>query len=204
MDKYQTWVRNGLTRTGKTAKGLADALGVAPARVTEITKGLRKVKLSEIGKIAAYLDLQPPPDAVSITTLTVKRVMVVGRIEAGTWREKAEEADLSASVPAVIDPRYPAEDQQAYKIGTKCEALGLEINDYVIVVPFKGDDGDIARRILLVCKIMRQGLEAFALGEINRSNSTEVTFLIPSDYKNISLTKASIVGRIIALHRPYV
>lgn len=57
LDRYQAWVKNGLRDTGKSAKGLADALRVAPARVSEIIKGARKVQLSEVPKIAAYLGL---------------------------------------------------------------------------------------------------------------------------------------------------
>lgn len=42
---------------GKTQTGLATALGIDPSRVTEIIKGERRIKSSEVAPLAAYLEM---------------------------------------------------------------------------------------------------------------------------------------------------
>lgn len=42
---------------GKTQTGLAAALGIDPSRVTEIIKGGRQIKSSEVAPLAAYLEM---------------------------------------------------------------------------------------------------------------------------------------------------
>lgn len=201
MDKYQTWVRAGLQKSqNKSAKGLAQALGVAPARITEITKGVRKVKATEVPKIAAYLELPPPSEHVQYSNLALGQVRIMGRIEAGVWRERAEDATgMLSSIPCVIDERYPPEQQRAYSIGTRSVDAGVDVGDFVIVAPLHSDDK--SRRKLIVVKIEKQGLEALALAGIDGDT---LSFLIPFDQKPIPAAKAKIVGRVIAIYRPLI
>lgn len=203
MDKYQSWVRTGLLKSGKSAKGLALALGIAPARVTEITKGDRKVKATEVAKIAAYLELPPPSDHIQYTTYVMERVRIMGRIEAGVWRERAEDTiEGLQSIPCVIDERYPPETQRAYLVGTKSVDAGVDVGDYVIVAPLTGDERN---RRMLVVKMEKNGLEALALaGVIPNGGADTLQFLIPADQKPIHLSKAKVVGRVIAIYRPLI
>jgi transcriptional regulator with XRE-family HTH domain len=46
-----------LRPAGKTLTGLAEAMGVTPARITEIMKGERQVKASELPSLASYLEM---------------------------------------------------------------------------------------------------------------------------------------------------
>lgn len=58
---------------------------------------------------------------------------LVGRIEAGTWRDPGFEEPVSMDIPLAPDPRYPAEDQIAFLVvGSHADALG--INDGMIAV----------------------------------------------------------------------
>jgi len=54
------WIKDRirlLRPTGKTQTGLATALGIDPSRVTEIIKGDRQIKSSEVAPLAAYLEM---------------------------------------------------------------------------------------------------------------------------------------------------
>jgi transcriptional regulator with XRE-family HTH domain len=54
------WIKDRvrfLRPKGKTQTGLAAALGIDPSRVTEIIKGDRQIKSSEVAPLAAYLEM---------------------------------------------------------------------------------------------------------------------------------------------------
>lgn len=52
-------IKQGLSKPGKTKSGLAKALGRNPSAVTDLLKGDRQLKASEIPKVRAYLELNP-------------------------------------------------------------------------------------------------------------------------------------------------
>lgn len=59
-DRFIDWIREGLKRPGKTQVGIANALGIAHPQITQMLKGKRRIKVDEISKIAAYLELPTP------------------------------------------------------------------------------------------------------------------------------------------------
>lgn len=61
MDEKQ-WIRDGLGKPGKTKTGLATAIGRAPSAITALLSGPRKLQLTEIPRIAAYLEVDVPDD----------------------------------------------------------------------------------------------------------------------------------------------
>ena len=102
------WIESRLKDIGKSKSGLADLLGVSPARVTEILKGERKIQLSELPAIARYLGVST--DQVLKEVLGpfdkaaehgVRTVLVVGAVQAGHWDESydwPEDETYSVSV----------------------------------------------------------------------------------------------------------
>lgn len=55
------WIKDrlkGLRAKGKNQTGLGRALGLEPARVTEIIQGNRQIKIPEIPKLAEYLEME--------------------------------------------------------------------------------------------------------------------------------------------------
>src|SRR5690348_190076 len=52
------WIASRLDELGKTRSGLARALGLPRARVFEIINGTRRVQLSELSPLAAYLNTE--------------------------------------------------------------------------------------------------------------------------------------------------
>lgn len=205
MDKFQKWVRSGLQQPGKTAKGLAAALGVAPARVTEITKGDRKVKATEITRIALYLELPPPSDQISYTSVSVGQVPVMGRIEDGVWRERIKnDTQDYAALPHVIDERFPPDSQIAYVIETPAPEAGLIAGDYVIAAPYSAAHLKANRRCMVVVQIEKHNLVSLALATLTDGADGNLNFLIPSGYSPIAVRSAKILAQVIAIHRPLI
>jgi phage repressor protein C with HTH and peptisase S24 domain len=61
---YIEELKQGLTRPGKTQRGLAAMLGLDPAAVNRMLKGKRHLKADELARAREYLDLPepaPPP-----------------------------------------------------------------------------------------------------------------------------------------------
>lgn len=54
------WIRNGLSRPGKTQRGLATALGLDPSAVSRLLTGSRQLRAAEIPVVAAYLESEAP------------------------------------------------------------------------------------------------------------------------------------------------
>ncbi|MGE3338764.1 MAG: helix-turn-helix transcriptional regulator [Alphaproteobacteria bacterium] len=57
------WIRDGLTRPGKTQRGLAAALGIDPSAVSRLLTGRRRLRADEIVAVADYLGVRPPLEA---------------------------------------------------------------------------------------------------------------------------------------------
>lgn len=142
---YIDWIRAGLTKPGKSGKGLAGHLKRNPSVVTRILSGNREIKANELPRIADYLDSEIPVaglawDAkVNGTTtyrrasnlgpaLSVRLVPVMAVIAPGVWREAGgDSVAAKARVPAVPDQRLAEIDQYA------CEIEGSP-GSYVICV----------------------------------------------------------------------
>lgn len=60
------WLKRGLDKPDKTQRGLAEALGIDPAGVNRMLKGLRQIKVLEVKLAARYLDESPPQSVTSI------------------------------------------------------------------------------------------------------------------------------------------
>ena len=107
---------------GKSKKGLADALKLWPARITEIIAGRRELSPAEVLGIAHYLEL-PPTLVLAYATggalrpAKLGQVWVKGSVQAGAWREAVEwpQGDWRPA-PLSPDVRY-----------SKLEQFGLEV-----------------------------------------------------------------------------
>lgn len=60
QEAYRDWIARGLEKPGKRKRDLADALRLNPSAVTRILDGSRRLQLTEIPRIAAYLGEAPP------------------------------------------------------------------------------------------------------------------------------------------------
>ena len=95
-DVRNKWLAERLEETGRTASGLANAMGLAPARITEIVNGTRRIRIDELGVLSSYLQL--PVEEV-LTHLEVPlgsapsgsvRIKIRGTVQAGNWHPAGE------------------------------------------------------------------------------------------------------------------
>ena len=59
-DDILAWLNRGLAESGRTQRGLANALGVDPASINRLLKGKRKLRVDEIEPAARYLGIEAP------------------------------------------------------------------------------------------------------------------------------------------------
>lgn len=90
------WLADRLEEIGKTQLGLAQELGVAPARVTDIVKGQRRIQINELAVIASYLRLSVR-DVLEQLEVPIGKtvegsvsVSIRGTVQAGNWRPAGE------------------------------------------------------------------------------------------------------------------
>lgn len=87
------WLSNRLKELGKKSRGLAQHLGVADSRITEIKKGLREIQTDELAAIATYLEW--PVDEVlhrihgNLSGAGSVTSFLKGEVQAGHWMESA-------------------------------------------------------------------------------------------------------------------
>jgi hypothetical protein len=139
---YAKWIRDALEANPQLSQaGLARALGhdTDRSRVTKIIQGVRRIQISEIPIIAAYLRVPPPNMPIQeIPTDDGPSLPCAGSIAVGIWSEaKMTRRAPTVAVPARIDPRFPAADQIAYEMTDGATALGILPGDYLICMPFR-------------------------------------------------------------------
>lgn len=123
--KYIEWIKVGLQQPGKTQSGLAKHLGIAHPQITQLLKGARSLKVSEPPKIAEYLELPDPFSEILPVTTNMIPVPVIGKTEAGSFRE-VDEFDQSEQVFMSLPPddRFPGARQLAFDVeGDSMNAL---------------------------------------------------------------------------------
>lgn len=93
LDELRRWIDGGRLQQ----KEIAAELGVAPARISEILKGTRRIQQREMPILARLFGMSDPGDS------NVRRIRRVGRVPAGSLREALAETtdsvEVSASVP---------------------------------------------------------------------------------------------------------
>lgn len=108
------WIETRLNEIGRSKRELAGALNVLPARITEITKGTRRIQASEIRPLAVFLGI--PETAVlaninhtqELHPAKLGAIMVRGAVEAGMWRDAIEWPQSEwYQAPVSGNPEYP-------------------------------------------------------------------------------------------------
>lgn len=90
LDALRRIVASGKVRQTEVAA----ELGIAPARVSEMLKGTRKVQLREIPILTRYLGMEDALDP------SVRRIARIGMVPAGSLREALADAPATFEVPS--------------------------------------------------------------------------------------------------------
>lgn len=164
MKTYLDWISEGLKQKGKTQKGLANHLGLAHPQITQLMKGNRRLDVTELPRIAEYLELDlPAGEAVPYKGAMVP-VRRVGIVEAGAFRE-VDEFDQSEYQEIYLprDEKYPNARQVIFEVsgdsmndlrprpifpGDQCVCVSyedvahqVEMRDGIVVVIQRTQDG---------------------------------------------------------------
>ncbi|MBZ9653516.1 LexA family protein [Phyllobacterium lublinensis] len=124
-DPYIKWVVENLEQPGKTQTGLAESLGLHPSAINKVVKGKRQLKTHEVTAAAAYFGVTPPTPEIRAAAGGLIPVPVVGKTEAGSFRE-VDELDQSEQVFISLPPddRFPGARQMAFDVeGDSMNAL---------------------------------------------------------------------------------
>lgn len=114
MDIVQE-IEDGLKKPGKSKSGLADALNLHPNAVTNILKGTRQVKASELPPIREYLELDPTVPIVGAVGASSEAVYFYG-----------EGDDPGERVPAP-----PEATPTTVAVEIRGQSLGIGLNGWV-------------------------------------------------------------------------
>lgn len=106
------WIADRLEELGKSKAGLADAVGLPRPRITDILRGDRAVKASEIPPMARYLELDPGYVLLRVTSKEVLepvelpfiQLEIRGAVQAGLWAPAIEWPPDEWEVVAVPRP----------------------------------------------------------------------------------------------------
>lgn len=90
LAELRLWISSGRV----LQKEIAAELGIAPARVTEMLKGTRKVQQREMPVLIRYFGMDEGPDP------SVRLIPRIGMVPAGALREALADAPNSVEVPA--------------------------------------------------------------------------------------------------------
>jgi repressor LexA len=112
-------IERALKKPGKTKGGLARAMGVRPGAVSEILGGQRLIKMSEIGPITEYLELNSVP--------------IMGRIGAGAVIEPDFEQVPSEGIGEVQLPFPIPDDTIAFEVSGDSMLPKYENGDVIVV-----------------------------------------------------------------------
>lgn len=102
------WMKAGLAKQGKTQKGLAEAMGLAPARVNEMLKGARVLKAWEIPAAEKYLE---EPFLSGGSTIPV-----VGYVGAGAVVHPIDDHALGGALEEIDAPAGLAPEAVALRV----------------------------------------------------------------------------------------
>jgi DNA-binding transcriptional regulator YdaS (Cro superfamily) len=116
-DPYKKWVIDNLKKPGMSQTGLANALGLHPSAVNKVVSGKRQLKSHEVAGAASYFGEDAPSSEVAPITSGLVAGRVVGRVEAGAFRE-VDEFDQSEAVEIILprDDKFPHARQLVFDV----------------------------------------------------------------------------------------
>lgn len=124
-DEILAELRRAVEQRRFSQKWLAEELGIAPARVSEMLKGTRRVQPAEMAPLAALLGM------TSENTLAVEGLMpvpLIGDVPGGNWREAVKRSVASVPIP---DPSVPP---NAFALRVKGDSMDLVVEEGGVIV----------------------------------------------------------------------
>lgn len=132
-----------------TQKKLADHLSVAPARVTEMLKGERRIQQQEMFKLAQWLGLSDDDDKPEHYrpdgAMSVKSIPLLGEVPGGPWREAVRKSHHSIPAPEAGMP------ESAYALKVTGDSMDKIVGDGATII-IDPEDKDLFDKWLYVVR----------------------------------------------------
>lgn len=120
---YREWLHKGLKQPGKTQSRLAEILGVDQSAISRMISGKRNIRADELPKIARYIEKEPPLTEKRGKGIPVRRVEVLGSIQAGVWREVDVAIMTSEDAVAAVGGKEALEQYALKVVGPSVEKV---------------------------------------------------------------------------------
>lgn len=164
------WIEQRLDELdGASKAGLARAMEVAPARITEIIRGTRKIQAGELTAMSAYLQLSiddilahSEQSAAHLSVLHsgegFRAIRVRGTVCAGQWSEAAElraEDHITMYVPKAPPTHYP----NLYGVKVEGPSMNQIYPEGTIlyVVPLLDFDRSVGNEFFVIAQQVKHG-----------------------------------------------
>ncbi len=127
-------------------RALADHLKIAPARVTEMVKGERRIQQHEMERVANWLGLSDDA-ALNLPegAMPVRPVPLLGEVPGGPWREAVQ------SRHTYIQAALPGTRENAYALKVVGDSMDKLVGDGATIV-IDPDDRDLFDKWLYVVR----------------------------------------------------
>jgi SOS-response transcriptional repressor LexA len=206
MDMEPDWLRKELKKPGRSQSALARFLGLDASSVNRMTHGTRQIKASEADKIRLYLVSTGGGELSHIPAGEIARhIPVLGTVEAGAWREVANDEVIEPFSIPVVEHRIFDGETFALKVSGPSMNLHYPDGSFVLVRPWAGGPLPFGKRIV-VRRIRPDGLYETTIKELTRNSRGESELwprsadprhqtAVPFDGDGVTV---EIVGRVIA------
>lgn len=143
QDALLKWIRESFDLTGKSRKGLAEALGQTPPQVSNLIAGKKPLYALDLPIIARYFD-RSLPDEFSVLLAKAYQfgeIQVTGRFALGVWIETDTIGDNIAAGEGLAmsrsaDSRYAHLDQKAFVMSDNSFNAEVPKGSPVLWVPY--------------------------------------------------------------------
>ncbi len=143
------WLKAELAKPGRSQAACARYIGLgSSSQVNRIVKGERQIKEYEAQKIREYLTVTAQPgdrakrvhnQAEPLTALVgVRFIQVLGKVEAGSWREVFPDAHAEVALPLPDAPLFAGEDVFALLVVGSSMNLKFQNGEHVICRRWNG------------------------------------------------------------------
>lgn len=209
---YLQWIRDGLRQTGKTQVGLARHLGLTHPQITRLLKGVRRLKVDELPRIADYLGVCLPGEGDTSPPGHASGIPVLGEVAAGIWLEIMTEPERFEDVPVTPSPSHPANAQYGLivrgeslnKIAKNGDTLhcvsvqqtNMDVKDGDLVIVERVDAS--GKRETTAKRLRRNG--HFELWPESDHPAHQKPIIVPNDPHEMN-EEISVIAKVIGLYR---
>lgn len=196
------WIKAELKKSGLRQKDLANHIGLAKSRMSEVMHGRRRLTVEELSAASKFFG-SAPPDLIATPWpaphTDIVRVPVIGIVGARMWQEMGDKTEPSKFTGAVLDGPWKVEDQEAFECGINSKAYDLEEHDMLVCVRIAKAKSKLRPKSIVVIERRIGTLRNWALAAIKDPATLSYDLIsapMPTEHT------AKVYAAVIAVQRP--